>query len=242
MGKGQRLKRKRAEQRRRQGGGSAIFSASDLAAGIVVNENLRVRLAGAADRAVVSDYLRDAIQPRPGEELPEVPEVCPSILGALDGGSSAARLALAEVMTKAESEGPAAFSLVAVNADDEIVGAIVCSPPYNYISQLCETMPDQAQMMTLQGIMGVSKLVGVATRPDVRGTGVGSALIDTARTVLRRYGAIAMYGSCRAELVQFYRSRRFTVQPLDHPIDMWAVFGINSVVSAPGEHIFVDHL
>jgi hypothetical protein len=59
----------------------------------------------------------------------------------------------------------------------------------------------QAPMTELQGLIGVSKLVGVAVRQDMQRTGVGTELVWLAEQMLRRCGSyIVMYGSCSDEV------------------------------------------
>lgn len=137
-----------------------------------------------------------------------------------------------------ESDGPAAFALVAEElSSGELVGAIACGPPYGVIAQGIEAGPRaQAQMTELQGLMGVSKLVGVAVREDVRQTGIGTELVRVAEQVLRRCGTyMVMYGNCSAEVAPFYRRLGFTVE---QALNLWGVFGFPLNVSTPGMLIF----
>jgi hypothetical protein len=64
-----------------------------------------------------------------------------------------------------------------------------------------------------------------------------------AEQVLRRCGSyIVMYGSCSDDVTPFYQRLGFTVEPREHPINLWVVFGFSMNVSTPGMHIFSKQL
>lgn len=237
MGKGRRLKERRRLQAQQ------AVSLQSLQNGIPIGRCIHVRLArhGADDDAVRS-YLRAAINPGPDEDDYPLPPNCSSILAGIADGKSAFTRELAAVLARGGDQGPAVFTLVAENTQEEVVGAIVCSPPFSYIDQIIRARPDIADHLRLAGVLGVSKIIGVAVREDLRGTGVGTALIQTADKVLVRCGAsMIMYGSCRTDLVPFYRRLGFVVAAKSHPVSLWVVFGIDAVLSAPGEHIFIKN-
>jgi GNAT superfamily N-acetyltransferase len=112
------------------------------------------------------------------------------------------------------------------------------------IAQCVDAVPPaEAPMTELQGLIGVSKLVGVAVREDLRHAGIGTELVWVAEQVLRRCGSyMVMYGNCSGEVVPFYQRLGFTVRPRAQALNLWIVFGFSMNVSTPGMHIFSKQL
>ncbi|MGL5827864.1 MAG: GNAT family N-acetyltransferase [Nocardioides sp.] len=176
-----------------------------------------------------------------------IPYACPSILAGLEGGHDAFLYGLAQVavgqMQSEDRTTDAAFSLVATNAADEVLGSITCSPPYDYMHQLLDMIsglsPRDADRLVLSGQMALCKVIGVAVREDLRGRGIGADLIRTAQRVLKRCGTgLIMFGSCQSDHVKFYRRLGFNVAAKDEPLDLQMVFGFKALISTPEQHIF----
>jgi GNAT superfamily N-acetyltransferase len=170
-----------------------------------------------------------------------IPTACPSIVAGLERGQEGFLAALAKVIVEGTNDGPAAFALFAGEPAGELVGAVACGPPYGLIAQSINAgLPAQAQMTEMQGLMGVSKLVGVAVHQDMRHTGIGTELVRVAEQVLRQCGCyFVMYGNCSAAVAPFYRRLGFKVE---RAINLWVVFGFQLNVSTPGMLIFSKSL
>lgn len=196
-----------------------------------------MRLATPGDEPAITAYLRQAMEMTAVDDPGFIPTACPSIVAGLERGQEGFIAALAQVVMERTSDGPAAFALVAEEPAGELVGAIACGPPYGVIAQGINAGPRaQAQATEIQGMIGVSKLVGVAVREDGRHTGIGTELVRVAEQVLRRCGTyMVMYGNCSAAVAPFYQRLGFKVE---QAIDLWVVFGFHLNISTPGMLIF----
>jgi ribosomal protein S18 acetylase RimI-like enzyme len=204
--------------------------------------SVRVRLAVDEDKSSVASFLRQAMDMAPTEDPGFVPTVCPSILAALDGGHSAFVEVLFREFQEAPSHGHVAFSLVAQDSSGVVVGAIVCAPPYKFIEDCASAFPAQAQQTMLRGVVGLSKLVGVAVREDFRGCGVGTELVWIAQQILQLCGIFLMYGNCSSDLTPFYERLGFTIEPFETPLDLGPVLGVPGGLATPGMHVFSQRL
>jgi GNAT superfamily N-acetyltransferase len=208
----------------------------------VRGQSVRIRLAVEDDRSSIAPLLRQALDITPAEDPGHIPTVCPSIMAGLERGQPGFLQALAHGIHHPSGEGPAAFELVAENSTDTVIGAIVCAPPYKLIYNYAQAFPAQAQHTKVQGVLGLSKIVGVAVSEDFRGNGIGSELIQIARQIVKRCGIFVMHGSCSPHLTRFYKRLGFKVEPFEAPLDLWLVFGFPAFLSTPGMHVFSQRL
>jgi GNAT superfamily N-acetyltransferase len=209
--------------------------------GAVRGPSVQIRLAVDDDKPSIAPLLRQAMEMTSAEDPGYIPAVCPSIAAGLKRGQPGFWEALAQEVHR-QSEGPAAFALVAENSADAIIGAIVCAPPYEVIRGYINARPTLAMQTMLLGFMALSKIVGVAVSEDYRGNGVGSELIQIARQILQQCGVYVMYSSCSPELIQFYRGLGFEIEPFEAPLNLSRIFDFPALVATPGMHVFHQDL
>ncbi len=208
----------------------------------VRGQSVQIRLAVKDDKSSIAPHLRQALDITPAEDPGYIPTVCPSIVTGLERGQPGFLQALGHEIHHPSGEGPAAFSLVAENSTGVVIGAIVCAPPYKFIDNYAKAFPAQAKDTKLQGVLGLSKIVGVAVSEDVRGNGIGSELIQIARQIVQRCGISMIHGSCSPDLTRFYKRLGFKVEPFEAPLDLWLVFGFHAFLATPGMHVFSQRL
>jgi GNAT superfamily N-acetyltransferase len=168
-----------------------------------------------------------------------VQTVCPTLEAALQGGQQAFTRELATLLFHREAEAPVSFALVAEDPSGQPVGAVVCAPPYKLIADYVTAVPpDLRPQVEMQGLLGLSKVIGVAVDPSTRGQGVGTELVLTAEQVLSRCGTFVMYGNCAPAVAPFYQQMGFDLLPVGQPINLWVVFGFNAWASDPNMQIF----
>lgn len=207
---------------------------------------IRIRLARPEDDAAVRRYIIQATEDQNVNDVTKpVPIVCPTIRAGLETGRDGFLERLARALVELDPDAPeswvmVAFSLVAVNEDDEVVGSVTVSPPYTYLDGILRGRTDEeTKMLMLQAQFGLSKVTAVAVREDLRGHGIGADLVNTALQVLRRCGmGLIVFGYCLPERTAFYRRLGFKISPLGQPIDLYLALGIHALISTPDHHVF----
>ena len=145
-----------------------------------------VRLASSGDEPAIADYLRQAMEMTVAEDLGFIPTACPSIIAALERGQEGFLAALARVVVEGESDGPAACRVWSPRISPVRLSARAPAALYVIGQAINAGLRSQAPMTELQGLMGISKLVGVAERRDTRRFGVGTELVRIAEQIIRR--------------------------------------------------------
>lgn len=215
--------------------------------GISGSSGARVRLARPDDEPAIRRFLIEATEDEGiNDPAKPIPIVCPTVQAGLEDRHEGFIQALARELSAASNgteqvEWPlVGFSLVAVDEIDQPVGSITVCPPYNYLGEIIEGRSDEdVKALVLQAQLGISKIIGVAVREDLRGRGIGADLVSTALHVLRRCNlGMIIFGSCEPNRAAFYRRQGFKVAPLNHPIDLFLALGIHAMISTPDHHIF----
>jgi len=137
-----------------------------------------------------------------------------------------------------------ARSAIFVATDREgVAGVAELTPPIRAVEQIFRRLEQQRASREAildaqwKSMVQVSKLRLVAVRPDMRGRGVGSELIEQALQLAAASGVKQVYGqfSASPELARFYLERGFTVRDVGVPIK---VVGGNTIQSRATEQLF----
>ncbi|MEU4195781.1 GNAT family N-acetyltransferase [Kribbella sp. NPDC026611] len=220
--------------------------AADIAPGITA----RVARAADLDRfhdlvrltgTTADDYLLEMLRS---------PALSTAVLAGAEHGHDQFRLELAKCMSGSETLELAALAtalpLVAVTADDEIVGALLAYSPPNVIEQFLNSRrlasKKDNMMMFAGAIMSLVKLRALAVDSAWRGRGIGAGLLTRFQDVYLACRYFYLYGQFRtadAGLADFYSSHGFTILPPGEGLDLYIVFGVSGGVKPePGEQIF----
>nr|WP_284751502.1 GNAT family N-acetyltransferase [Arthrobacter sp. efr-133-R2A-120] len=103
--------------------------------------------------------------------------------------------------------------LVAENGSGEVVGCVHAGPAEHIMETAMQNAPDAEIRAALAGFMFLTKLHGIAVRPDYRGRGVARALLQRVVEAYTRSGRDLLYGQYTAteDLGDFYRKQGFQV-------------------------------
>lgn len=214
--------------------------------GIPTRAETRVRLAREADEPALRRYIMEATEdPEVADPAKTIPIACPAIVAGMREGKDGFITGLAQEWTQVgtgtgDGRIVAGFSLVAVDDVEDVVGSVTVCPPYSFLSNILDGFPlEEQRKLVLQAQLGISKIVAVAVREDLRGQGIGADLVSTALQVIRRCSlGMITFGSCEPSRAAFYRRLGFAIAPVAQPIDLYMALGIHAMVSTPDHHIF----
>lgn len=219
-----------------------------LVDGVTLSTQTRVRLARPEDEPALRRYIMEATEdPEVADPAKTIPIACPSITAGMREGKDGFITGLAQEWTQVgtgtgDGRIVAGFSLVAVDDDDDddVLGSVTVCPPYSFLSNILDGFPlEEQRKLVLQAQLGISKIVAVAVREDLRGEGIGADLVSTALQVIRRCNlGMITFGSCEPSRAAFYRRLGFAIASVAQPIDLYMALGIHAMVSTPDHHIF----
>lgn len=217
-----------------------------LVDGVTISAQTRARFARPEDEPALRRYIMDATEdPEVADPGKTIPIACPSIIAGMREGKDGFITGLAQEWTQVgtgtgDGRIVAGFSLVAVDDVDDVLGSVTVCPPYSFLSNILDGFPlEEQRKLVLQAQLGISKIVAVAVREDLRGQGIGADLVSIALQVIRRCNlGMITFGSCEPSRAAFYRRLGFAIAPVAQPIDLYMALGIHAMVSTPDHHIF----
>lgn len=140
--------------------------------------------------------------------------------------------------------------LVAEHEERGVIGAAVTYPPITVIKQLMQysqrtgARAQQAMQILGSGALAIARIKAVAVVEDLRGAGIGSALLHRSWQIFDHSGYMIVYGQAADSpaLQRFYRRHHFDVLDPGAGFDPWVVFGVHADVRPdPGERTFIRH-
>lgn len=234
-----------ARQQKRQLG-LGMLSVAALRDGMPGPEGYMLRLARPGEAEAVGELtaLAGVSEPVLLEAI-EKGDLCASVALAALGSDEAGLRKLTEHMMRDDLNGGLQASSVALVATHPQcrgpVGAVLTCPPGNVMKQIQEQGAGLEPLMML--MMGVAKVSAVATHPDHRQVGLGTALLLQATTLAHRVGRTTVYGTTLVPdgLAGWYRRRGFEVREPGAGLDLsWLLARPFGIAALPGEQMFVS--
>jgi GNAT superfamily N-acetyltransferase len=234
------------------------FTEQDLAAGWGWGAETRIRLAREDDMTTVAALctLADV-----NLEQEVTKAVSAGIAGAAirafaRGGRDGFTRHIAEQFFQHQGSNPevpfqhVTLVLVAEHARHGVVGAAVAYPPVAVIQQLLEYIrrtggtAQQRTQVVLMGATGIARIKALAVREEMRGAGIGTALLHRCLQIYDDCGYMIVYGQSpdTPGLDRFYRTHGFDVLAPGAGFDAWVVFGEHVEIRPdPTERTFLWH-
>lgn len=266
MGKGGKQRRRRQPVRqpiptaRLKAGQTAArrsgFTERDLVDGWPLGPELRIRQARSEDMGAVA-----ALSALTGVQLePEVTDAVATGIAAeglrafARGGKDGLMRHMAEQFFAHQGGDTAVpfqhvtLVLVAEHAEQGVVGALVAYPPVGVIQQMLDHLrrtgggPNQATQVVLMGAIAMARIKALAVLEQMRGRGIGSALLQRALQIYDECGYMIVYGQAPGTtgLDLFYQEQDFDVLAPGTGFDPWVVFGEHvDIRPDPTERIFI---
>ncbi|MFG1892166.1 GNAT family N-acetyltransferase [Micromonospora sp. NPDC049051] len=138
--------------------------------------------------------------------------------------------------------------LVAEHDEQGVIGALVAYPPLGVVGQMLQHNQrvgggvKQATQILTMGVLKICRIKSLAVASQVRGHGIGAALLGYCHQVYEHLGYISVYGQAPTTpgLDAFYRRQGFEVLDTGVGFDPWVVFGVHADIRpAPQERIFI---
>lgn len=175
-----RTKRTRSKRTATSGSlsGPARLTRQQLVDGVPGPDGVRIGFARPGESAVVNTLLKEAADDLEAGHLEALArgECGTWLVDALAGADSGERLVRAAAAGELQrAAGELSLPLVARDGDGQVVGALLGVPSGTVISQLAR-MP-VAKQQILMSMLVYAKIKAVAVSEDVRGRGIGAALI-----------------------------------------------------------------
>ncbi|WP_330441337.1 GNAT family N-acetyltransferase (plasmid) [Micromonospora sp. NBC_00821] len=126
--------------------------------------------------------------------------------------------------------------LVAEHDEQGVVGALVAYPPLGVVGQMLQLNQrvgggvEQAMQILTMGVVRICRVKSLAVASQVRGHGIGAALLGYCHKVYAHLGYLIVYGqaSTTPGLDAFYRRQGFEVLDIGVGFDPWVVFGVHA--------------
>lgn len=204
-----------------------------------------LRLARPQDASAVGDLiaLAGVTEPVILEAIEQ--DICSSVaLAALESHDAGVQ-ALAEHAIRDNLNGAMqadTVALVAVHPHHPApVAAVITSPPGSVMQQIHDQGAGLEPLMML--LMAVAKIPAIATHPEHRQSGLGTALLLQATTLAHQIGRTTVYGTTRTDdnLVGWYQRRGFSLRAPGDGLDLsWLVQRPFGISSPPDEQMFIS--